>query len=73
MCGVSVILKRSGHSYQDIVHIYDDFDSFLCPFVFQGAEDVVHHILECDWGVAQAKVHDHGFIEAMLCFECCFV
>ena len=34
---------------------------------------MVHHVLECCRGVAEAKVHDHGFIQAVLCFECCFV
>ena len=35
--------------------------------------NVVHHVLECGRGITQAKVHDHGLIEAIFCFECCLV
>ena len=34
---------------------------------------MIHHILECGWGVIKTKVHDHWFIEAIFCFEYCFV
>ena len=34
---------------------------------------MVHHILEHGWGIAQAEVHDHWFIEAVLSFEHRFV
>ena len=59
---VSMILKRGRRSYQDIIHINDNFDSFLCPFVLQRSEDVIHHILKGGGRVAQAKIHGHGFI-----------
>ena len=34
---------------------------------------MVHHVLEGRGGVTETKVHDHGFVQAILCFECCLV
>ena len=34
---------------------------------------MVHHILEGSGGVAKAKIHDHWFVETILCFERCFM
>ena len=51
----------------------NDFYSFLLPLIHQWAENVVHHFLECGWGITLAEVHDHWFIEAVFCFECHFV
>ena len=34
---------------------------------------MVHHILKGGRGVAKTKIHDHWFIEAILCLERCFV
>ena len=45
----------------------------FCPFVLERPKDVVHHILKGRGRVTEAKVHDHGFIQAVLCFECGFV
>ena len=45
----------------------------FCPFVFEWSKDVVHHVLEGSGGVAETKVHDHGFVQAIFRLECCFV
>ena len=34
---------------------------------------MVHHVLECGWGVAETEIHDHWFIETILRLERCFV
>ena len=31
---------------------------------------MVHHVLEGRWGIAEPKIHDHGFVEAIFCLEC---
>ena len=30
---------------------------------------MVHHVLEGSGGIAKTEIHDHWFIEAILCFE----
>ena len=32
-------------------------------------EDVIHHHLEGSWAVGEAKEHDQGFEEALICLE----
>ena len=34
---------------------------------------MVHHVLEGGGGVAEAEIHNHRFIEAILRFERCFM
>ena len=34
---------------------------------------MVHHVLERSWGISQAKIHNHGLVDAVLCLERCFV
>ncbi len=56
----------------DVIHI----NSYSGPqeLVFENgvSEDIVHHGLECHRGVGESEVHDSGFEESILCFECCF-
>ena len=49
------------------------FTPLFSHFFIQWAEYVIHHVLKSGWGVAQAKIHDHWFVEAVLGFEHCFV
>ena len=70
---VSVILERGGRSYQYVVHIDNNFHSALRPLIFEWLKDVVHHVLKGCGGVAEPKIHDHGFIQPVLCLECGFV
>src|ERR1700689_2838521 len=54
--------------YQDVVEVYDHMaviDHILI--------DVVHECLESGWGIAKAKGHYCGFIEAKGCLEGSFV
>ena len=70
---VFVILERGRRSYQYIVHVNDNLYSSFCPFILEWSEDVVHHILKSCGGVAESEIHDHGFIQSILCLECSFV
>ena len=73
MCRVSVILERGGRSYQYVVHIDNDFYSTLRPLIFERLKDVVHHVLEGRGGVTEPEIHNHGFIQPVLCLERGFV
>ena len=70
---VPVILERGGCSYQYIVHVDDDLYSSFCPLIFEWLKYVVHHVLEGCGRIAESKIHNHGFIQPVLCLEYDFV
>ena len=47
--------KRAFGEDHDVVNV-DDYD------VFHVSENLIHHGLECSWGVAKSKEHDSGFV-----------
>ena len=53
---------------KDVIHEADG-----APLVDEVLEDVVHHGLECCWGVAEAKEHDEWFIQSAIRLEGCLV
>src|SRR6266702_3594557 len=56
-----------------VIHINMDCCSSWLVFEDDIVIDIVHHSLECCWGVSEAKVHDCGFKEPIACFEGHFV
>jgi len=68
-----VIVKVHASGDSDIVHI--DADCGAKRFMFEDdvAIDVVHHGLECRWGVGESKVHDCRFEKSVSGFKCCLL
>src|SRR6266702_2417871 len=57
----------------DVVHVYADCCALWFMFQYDILVDMVHHHLKCGWQVCKAKVHNHGFIEAISHLEGCFI
>ena len=55
---------------EDVVH---EDKQHAQVFVFQGAEQTVHRLLERRWRVCQAKVHDIWLIQSIRRLKCRFV
>src|ERR1700677_2078563 len=68
--GRYMIRKGSGCSDSNIVHVDSNdrsSDGVLCDDIFV---NLIHHRLEGRWRVTEAKEHDCGLEESILCFEC---
>src|SRR6266404_7671484 len=73
MDGVRVVRRRGRRGDQDIIHIDNDASSLRGEAELDILEDLIHHGLECTWGICQPKEHDPWFEETIFGLESCFL
>ncbi len=70
-CCMSIYVHLCCDAY--VIHIYSDGGSFEFVFHDDVPKDVVHHGLECCWGVCESKIHDCWFKKSISCFKSCLL
>ncbi len=68
-----VISKVSSSCDSNVVHVNTNSGTKRFMFEDDVAIDVVHHGLECRWGVGESKVHDCRFEKSVSGFKCCLL
>ena len=63
-----MVFRKSPVECEDVVHEADG-----TPLVDEVSEDIIHHGLECCWGVAEAEEHDKWFIQPTIRLEGCLI
>src|SRR6266404_1268593 len=63
--------RRSGN--EDVVHVDNNTSSLRQEAELNILEDLVHHCLECTWGIRQPKEHNPWFEKTIFGLESCFL
>src|SRR5712664_3452963 len=73
MDGVRMVKKSRGGGNEDVVHIDNNAGSLRQEAELNVFEDLIHHCLECTWGISQSEEHDPWFEKTIFGLESCFL
>src|SRR6266404_2338006 len=71
MDGVRMVTKGRRGGNENVIHIDNDAGSLRQEAKLDVLEDLIHHCLECTWGISQSKEHNPWFKKAVFGFEGC--
>src|SRR6266404_8429706 len=71
MDGVRMVTKGRRGGNENVIHIDNNAGSLRQEAKLDVLEDLIHHCLECTWGISQSKEHNLWFKKAVFGFEGC--